>query len=63
MTFLKRLMKQDSFAGILLLFITILALILQNSAVSDIYSSFLQTHVELRVGHAQIAKPLILWVN
>ncbi|MDQ6995291.1 MAG: Na+/H+ antiporter NhaA, partial [Mariprofundaceae bacterium] len=63
MTFLKKLIKQDSFAGILLIFITILALILQNSALSDIYSSFLHTHVEIRFGHLQIAKPLILWVN
>ncbi|MDQ6994238.1 MAG: Na+/H+ antiporter NhaA, partial [Mariprofundaceae bacterium] len=35
----------------------------QNSALSDIYSSFLHTHVEIRFGHLQIAKPLILWVN
>ena len=58
-TFLKR----ESSAGILLIFITIFALILQNSALSEAYNSFLQTHVEIRFGKLQIAKPLLLWVN
>ena len=58
-TFLRR----ESSAGILLIFITIFALILQNSALSEAYNSFLQTHVEIRFGKLQIAKPLLLWVN
>ncbi|MDQ6974798.1 MAG: Na+/H+ antiporter NhaA [Mariprofundaceae bacterium] len=63
MNFLEKLMKQESFAGILLIFVTILALILQNSALSDVYTSFLHTHVEIRFADLQIAKPLVLWVN
>ena len=58
-TFLQR----ESSAGILLIFITILALILQNSGLSETYNSFLHTHVEIRFGTLQIAKPLTLWVN
>ncbi len=58
-TFLQR----ESSAGILLIFITLFALILQNSGLSDIYNSFLHTHVEIRFGKLQIAKPLLLWVN
>ncbi len=58
-TFLQR----ESSAGILLIFITILALILQNSGLSEVYNSFLHTHVEIRFGNLQIAKPLLLWVN
>lgn len=58
-TFLQR----ESSAGILLILITILALILQNSGLSEVYNSFLHTHVEIRFGNLQIAKPLLLWVN
>ena len=55
--------QKESSAGILLIIITILALFLQNSFLSDFYNSFLHTHVEIRFGDLQIAKPLILWVN
>ena len=56
-------LQRESSAGILLIFITILALILQNSGLSEAYNSFLHTHVEIRFGKLQIAKPLLLWVN
>ncbi len=55
--------KKESSAGILLIIVTILALILQNSPLSNFYNSFLHTHVEIRFGDLQIAKPLLLWVN
>jgi len=58
-TFLKR----ESSAGIILIFITFVALLLQNSGLSGLYSTFLHTHVEIRFGELQIAKPLLLWVN
>lgn len=58
-TFLKR----ESSAGILLVFVTIIALFLKNSGLSEVYSSFLHTHVEIRFGNLQIAKPFLLWVN
>ncbi len=56
-------LKKDSSAGILLIFVTLLALVLQNSGLSGIYNSFLHTPVEIRFGELQIAKPLLLWVN
>ena len=55
--------KRESSAGIVLIFVTIIALLLQNSGLSELYSSFLHTHVEVRFGNLQIAKPLLLWVN
>ncbi|SEA24348.1 sodium/proton antiporter, NhaA family [Desulfuromusa kysingii] len=55
--------KKESSAGILLVLATICALLLKNSVFSEIYSGFLHTHVEVRVGDLQIAKPLLLWVN
>ncbi len=55
--------KRESSAGILLVFVTIIALVLKNSGLSELYSNFLHTHVEVRFGALQIAKPFLLWVN
>ncbi|WP_394708458.1 Na+/H+ antiporter NhaA [uncultured Desulfuromusa sp.] len=55
--------KRESSAGIILVFVTIIALVLKNSGLSELYNSFLHTHVEVRFGELQIAKPLLLWVN
>ncbi len=60
---IKNFLKKDSSSGILLIFVTILALILQNSALSGVYTSFLHTPVEVRFADLHIAKPLLLWVN
>jgi NhaA family Na+:H+ antiporter len=55
--------KKETSAGIILIFVTLLALVLKNSALSEFYNSFLHTPVEVRFGALQIAKPLLLWVN
>ncbi|QOR62705.1 Na+/H+ antiporter NhaA [Sulfurovum sp. ST-21] len=60
---LKDFIKKESSAGILLIIVTVLALFLQNSFLSEFYTKFLHTHVEIRFGDLQIAKPLLLWVN
>lgn len=62
-TTIETFLKRESSAGILLIFVTVIALLLQNSGLSELYSSFLHTHVEIRFGNLQIAKPLLLWVN
>jgi NhaA family Na+:H+ antiporter len=62
-TTIESFLKRESAAGILLIFVTILALILKNSGWSEIYNGFLHTPVEIRFGQLQIAKPLLLWVN
>ena len=61
--FIKEFIKKESSSGILLIFVTILALLLENSFMSTFYTSFLHTPVEVRFGDLQIAKPLLLWVN
>ncbi len=61
--FLQDFIKKESSAGILLIFVTILALLLENSFMSAFYTSFLHTPVEIRFGDLHIAKPLLLWVN
>jgi len=63
MKIIEGFIKKESSAGILLIIVTVLALILQNSALSEFYNGFLHTHVEIRFGDLQIAKPLLLWVN
>ena len=55
--------RKESSAGIILIFTTIAALLLQNGPLSSYYTGFLHTHVEIRFGDLQIAKPLLLWVN
>jgi len=60
---IKNFFKKDSSSGILLIILTILALIFQNSAFSSLYTGFIHTPVEIRFGALHIAKPLLLWVN
>jgi len=61
--FFQDFIKKESSPGILLIIVTILALFLQNSFMTQFYTSFLHTPVEIRFGDLQIAKPLLLWVN
>jgi NhaA family Na+:H+ antiporter len=60
---LRNFIKNDTFSGILLIVVTLLALVLQNSPLSSFYTAFLHTPVEVRIGALHIAKPLLLWVN
>ena len=60
---INRFFHSESSVGIVLIFVTILALILQNSYLSDFYNSFLHTPVAIKFGSLEIAKPLLLWVN
>jgi NhaA family Na+:H+ antiporter len=61
--FLEEFIKKESSAGIVLIFATILALLLKNSPLSEIYNLFLHTPVEIRFGALHIDKPLYLWIN
>ena len=63
MNFLEEFIKKESSAGILLIFVTILALLLKNSGLSEYYGAFLATPVEVRFSDLHIAKPLLLWIN
>ncbi len=63
MNIFNKIIHKKSSAGILLIIVTVFALILQNSGLSEVYNNFLFTHVEIRFGNLQIAKPLLLWVN
>ncbi|MDT8282061.1 MAG: Na+/H+ antiporter NhaA [Gammaproteobacteria bacterium] len=63
MRILEEFIKKESSSGILLIFVTILALALKNSMLSEYYTAFLRTPAEIRFSDLHIAKPLLLWIN
>ncbi len=56
-------LQTESAGGILLGVVTILALIVANSPLSEIYAGVLETKVVAGVGSLIINKPLLLWIN
>ncbi|HEC12852.1 MAG TPA: Na+/H+ antiporter NhaA [Acidiferrobacteraceae bacterium] len=63
MKIIEEFIKKESASGILLIFATIFALILSNTAMSSLYTSFLHIPVEIRVGALHLDKSLYHWVN
>ncbi len=53
----------ESASGILLVCAAVLAIFCNNSPLSHLYTLFLDTPLEIRVGSLKIAKPLLLWIN
>lgn len=56
-------MKLETSAGIFLMLAAALALFANNSFLSGLYSNFLLTPVEIKIGALELAKPLLLWIN
>ena len=60
----KKYIKKESTSGLILIFVTILALLIRNSDFSHFYTSFLHTQIEFKIGDIlDINKPLLLWIN
>lgn len=60
----KEFIKKGSSSGIILIFITLLALFLRNSPFSVYYVNILQTPIQVSVGELlELKKPLLLWIN
>lgn len=55
--------SSESSGGILLIIAAALAMIMANSAFSDLYQQILQVTMEVRVGNFGIDKPILLWIN
>lgn len=55
--------KHESFAGVLLIIATILALIFENSVLNGFYSEILRAQFSVGFQDFNLSKPLILWVN
>ena len=60
----RKFLQKESTSGIILIFVTVLALIFSNTFLSEFYNNFLHTPIEFKIGSLlDISKPLILWVN
>jgi NhaA family Na+:H+ antiporter len=53
----------ESAGGIVLIAAAALAMVAANSPAASLYTLFIDTPVEIRIGALKIAKPLFLWVN
>ncbi|MGP1353486.1 MAG: Na+/H+ antiporter NhaA [Parasphingopyxis sp.] len=60
---IKEFLAQETTGGYFLFAAAILAMIVVNSPLADIYAGLWQTPIEVRAGALEIAKPLFLWVN
>ncbi len=60
---LQRFMQKEASAGIVLMFVTVLALFCSNSFLSPWYQSFLHLHVGVYLGSLSLDKSLYHWVN
>ena len=60
---LRDFMKLESAGGILLLIAAVIAMLIANSPLIDLYDDLLEITVALEVGALEIRKPLLLWIN
>ncbi|QNV68976.1 Na+/H+ antiporter NhaA [Pseudomonas sp. CFA] len=58
-----RFFQLEAASGLLLIAAAVLALIINNSPLSDLYGGLLEVPVAIQVGALNIAKPLLLWIN
>ncbi|QCD44335.1 Na+/H+ antiporter NhaA [Campylobacter mucosalis] len=63
MNSIKEFLKHESMGGVLLMCATILALVCNNTFLSEFYGSFLHTKFSVSFGEFGLSKPLILWIN
>ncbi|WP_175652339.1 Na+/H+ antiporter NhaA [Pseudomonas sp. Marseille-P9899] len=58
-----RFFQLEAASGLLLIAAAVLALIINNSPLSWLYSGLLEVPVAVQIGALNIAKPLLLWIN
>lgn len=59
----QKFINAESFSGVLLFFVTILALILSNSPLRGPFESLWQYEIGIKSDNFTLVKPLILWIN
>ena len=62
-SFFKWFIKQETSAGIVLVFMTVIALIVSNSVLSDTYFSILKTYIPLGFGDYKLKLSVFHWIN
>ena len=60
---LQDFLRLEAAGGLLLMGAAVLALVVANSPLAGIYTSFLELPVEAHIGALGISKPMILWIN
>lgn len=63
MSSLRKFLKLEASAGIILMFATLLALVVANSPLSVYYEMLIGIPAGLHIGAIAINKPLLLWIN
>lgn len=61
--YFKKLSKNESLSGLLLILMSILALVLANSPLDLFYENLINTRFYLGIDEWRISKPLLLWIN
>ena len=62
-SFFKWFIRQETSAGIVLVIMTVLALIVSNSALSDTYFSILKTYIPIGIGDFKLKLSVFHWIN
>ena len=62
-SFLKWFIKQETSAGIVLVFMTVIALIVSNSTLSETYFSILKTYIPVGIGDFKLKLSVFHWIN
>ena len=62
-TAVRDFMRLESASGILLLTAAVIAMLVANSPVANLYAALLDTRVAIQVGTLSVDKPLLLWIN
>ncbi len=60
---LRDFFQLEAAGGVLLIAAALLALVLANSPLQDLYQGFRELPLALRIGAFDLAKPLLLWIN
>ena len=61
--YLNQIVRNDATGGVLMLFCTVLALVLQNGSYSTSYRHWLEMQAGVVFGTFELIKPLLLWIN
>lgn len=60
---IRQFLRMEASGGIVLILAAVVALIMANTSLSDIYLSFLNSPVAVSYGQIGLNKPLLLWIN
>ncbi|NMP27698.1 Na+/H+ antiporter NhaA [Rahnella sp. SAP-1] len=60
---IRQFLRMEASGGIVLIVAAVIALLMANTSLSNLYLEFLNTPVTAGIGHFMLNKPLLLWVN